>query len=418
MKKLFYIIILTAICVVPTSCKKFLEVQPLHLLSGNLFWQSKADADAFTFNLYGRLQTKFMSTAFIPASGELRSGYIRPATVRNFNSVQERDRRNVYNQFAVNNLRANNLGVLDRTQPWSGPFNFTSLTNWVDFYKVIQGANILYDQIERGVPGLSAAEENQYRAEASFLRNFCYFTLVRLYGDVVYYDEAYFDQPVPRENMVSVVNKCIADLNKHKDNLPLSFSDPAFRAVRATKGAATALLMHLNMWNAGFDKANSTKYYEATASLGNELIASNVYELVPIEQFTEVITGRSIEGIFEFNTGLNNGGSITNFRAFFGEMMLRYPNKGPGSDNNSSHAYFTAAYLQSLYPTSTTDKRRNLWFDSYWTSQDGDFQFLKFKGTLISNSSDAASLPEMGLILFRYADALLLTAEALADRFK
>jgi hypothetical protein len=92
-------------------------------------------------------------------------------------------------------------------------------------------------------------------------------------------------------------------------------------------------------------------------------------------------------------------------------MMLRYPNKNAGTDNSSSHAYFRADYLLRLYPAGIADKRKDLWFDNSMLSQDGNFQLLKFKGNLASNQSS----PEWGLIIFRFAEAILLRAEALAE---
>ena len=403
----FYILLLAA-CISNSACKKFLDVKPLDKLSGNVFWQSRSDVESFTSDQYANLRNKFTSTSFIPATGELRSGYILPAILNNSNSVAEKNIRLVYAQFATNNLKTN-TGVLSSTQPWNG-LGFDSITKWYEFYSVIQGANILYERVNNGVPGLSGDDKKKYQAEAVFLRCLTYFFMVRLYGDVPYYTKAYQQDPLPREKAVSVINQCIADLKANLDNLPLVYPDPALRAVRATKGAALDLLMNMNMWNAGFDNGNKLKYYQQTADLGSELISSNVYQLLPLDNFSEVMKGRSNEGIFEFNQSINYE-SAPNFRAFFGEMMLRYPNKNSGTDNSSSHAYFRADYLLRLYPAGIADKRKDLWFDNSMLSQDGNFQLLKFKGNLASNQSN----PDWGLIIFRFAEAILLRAEALAE---
>ena len=403
----FYILLL-AVCISNSACKKFLDVKPLDKLSGNVFWQSRSDVESFTSDQYANLRNKFTSTSFIPATGELRSGYILPTILNNSNSVGEKNIRLVYTQFAANNLKTN-TGVLSSTQAWNG-LGFDSITKWYEFYSVIQGANILYERVNNGVPGLSGDDKKRYQAEAVFLRCLTYFFMVRLYGDVPYYTKAYQQAPLPREKAVSVINQCIADLKANLDDLPLVYPDPALRAVRATKGAALDLLMNMNMWNAGFDNGNKLKYYQETADLGSELIGSNVYQLPPLDNFSEVMKGRSNEGIFEFNQSINYE-SAPNFRAFFGEMMLRYPNKNSGTDNSSSHAYFRADYLLRLYPAGIADKRKDLWFDNSMFSQDGNFQLLKFKGNLASNQSS----PEWGLIIFRFAEAILLRAEALAE---
>lgn len=416
-------VILSLIC--QYSCKKFLDVTPLDKLTGVTFWQSQSDIEAFVSDLYAKFRDKLTSTAFLAATGELRSGYILTATSGNTNSGGEINIRRVYNQFAINNLQRSAAGVLDASQPWNtfnnnanfvtgGGYNFSSITKWYEFYSIIQGANIMFDRVNKGVPGVDAQTQKRYLAEAVFIRCLAYFMMVRIYGDVPYYTAPYQQAPLPRENMVSVIKKCIADLKAYKNNLYLIYPDPTFLAIRATKGAADDLLMNMDMWNAGFDKANQTAYYQDAANLGDELIKSNVYQLLPIENFDQVMRGRSAEGIFEFGQSINYE-SQPNPRAFFGEMMLRYPNKGIGPDNNSSHAYFKASYLQRLYPAGVPDKRVTLWFDNNMLSENGNFQLLKFKGNVISGATGIYAVPEWGLIIFRYAEAILLRAEALAD---
>lgn len=414
MKK--YIIYLTAaVLMLPQfSCKKFLNVTPLDKLTGVTFWQSQSDVEAYVSDLYAQLRNKFTSTEFWPAVGELRSGFILPASINNANSGGEINVRKVYNAFAINNLQKSAGGVLDASQVWKS-INYASITQWSDFYAVIQGANITYDRVNKGVPGLDSQTKSRYLAEAVFLRCFTYFIMVRLYGDVPYYTNAYEQAPLPRTNMVTVLNSCIAELKANKANLYLVYPDPTFLGIRATRGAADALIMNMDMWNAGFDQANQSKYWQDAAALGQEIISSNVYQLLPIENFGEVMHGRSAEGIFEFGQSVNYEG-MPNFRSFFGEIMLKYPNKGYGTDNNSSHAYFLASYLQRLYPAGVPDKRLNLWFDNNMYNQDGNFQLLKFQGDIIAGQSGVNAIPEWGFIVFRYGEIILLRAEALADQ--
>lgn len=416
MKKYLICLFAALVCTGQYGCKKFLNVTPLDKLSGITFWQSQADVDAFTTDIYAQFRNVLTSTMYMPAIGELRSGYILPAVNNNTNTAGEKNIRLVYNAFAVNNLKASNGGVLDASRAWSG-IGLANITKWYQFYTIIQDANILYDRVNKGVPGLSADDKKRCMAEAVFIRCFTYFFMVRIYGNVAYYTQAYQQAPLPRENFVSVISKCIADLSAVKNDLPLVYQDPALLAIKATRGAADDLLMNMNMWNAGFDKANQATYWQNTADLGAEIIASNIYRLLPLENFDQVMRGKSNEGIFEFAQNVNYEGEA-NPRAFFGDMVLRYPYKGAGSDNNSSHAYFTAAYLQRLYPTGIADKRLTLWFDKYMLSQDGNFQLLKFQGSIISGATGASAVPEWGLIIFRYADAILLRAEALAYQGK
>lgn len=59
---------------------------------------------------------------------------------------------------------------------------------------------------------LSAVEVERYRAECKFLRNLAYFFMVRIFGDVPYYTEAYAAAPLPRMDKTVVLKTCLADL--------------------------------------------------------------------------------------------------------------------------------------------------------------------------------------------------------------
>ena len=46
------------------------------------------------------------------------------------------------------------------------------------------------------------------------MRGLAYFFLVRNFGDVPYYTDAYHQEPLPRTNMVTVLKNIAADLNQ------------------------------------------------------------------------------------------------------------------------------------------------------------------------------------------------------------
>src|SRR6186713_279113 len=298
MKKcILYTIILLDILAAP-GCKKFLDIQPIDKLSGNNFYQSKEDVVANIYDLSRKLFNKFNETQFIGATGEYRSGEV----------LSEPQADGGPARAYVDVLGRNDLiTLLSGGRPWDDYYHFWVVTDWTEYYQVIQGANILISKLNKGIPGLTATETQQFEAEAVFARSLAYFIMVRLYGDVPYFTDAFHSTALPRENMVTVMKKTIADLLLHKDHLPWSYSDPALKGVRASRGSIIALLMNMNMWNAGFDKGNAEKYYEETATLGNELIASNAYRLLPLIEWSNVVKGRSDESLFEFYRSVNYG---------------------------------------------------------------------------------------------------------------
>jgi hypothetical protein len=212
--------------------------------------------------------------------------------------------------------------------------------------------------------------------------------------------------------MVTVMNKTIEDLTKYKEYLPWTYTDPALKGVRATRGSIIALLMNMNMWNAGFDKGNAEKYYDETATLGKELIASHAYRLLPLTEWSAVVKGRSDESLFEFYRSVNYGDN-NSLVGPISDMFLHYPYKRPEYTHRVSFAYFRAEYLQKLY-LGNADGRTTAWFDENIYADNGKFMLLKFAQNAYA-SGDELDNPDNTFMIFRYAGEILLCAEALAE---
>ena len=71
-------------------------------------------------------------------------------------------------------------------------------------YRVVQSANILLEEIGN-VSGLTQEEVDGYKAEGIYLRSLAYFFMVRIFGDVPYYTEAYAASPLPRTPMLCLI---------------------------------------------------------------------------------------------------------------------------------------------------------------------------------------------------------------------
>lgn len=400
-KVIIYTIIIAAAFCLP-SCKKFLDVQPLDKLTGNNFFQSKEDVVANIYNLSRIVFSKYNETHFVGATGEYRSGEVLYESQSDLAPARE-----FVEILGKNNL----LFLISGGRPWDF-YNFGRITDWTAYYQAIQGANILIAKLDEGIPGVSETEKNSFKAEAAFIRSLSYFTMVRLYGNVVYYTDAFHSAAQPRENFVSVLNKCIADLKTHKNNIAWTYTDPSLKGVRASKGSIVALMMEMNMWNAGFDPNNAQKYYQETADLGKELIASNAFRLLPINEWATVIKGRSDESLFEFYRSINYGDANANI-APIADMFLHYPYKRPEYTHRVSFAYYRGEYMQKLFQDGS-DKRITSWFNEDIFADNGKFMMLKFAQNSFSTGEEDAN-PDNTFMVFRYGGEILLAAEALAD---
>lgn len=396
MKTLRNIIIIFIAVVSLTSCKKFLNITPIDNRSGNNYWKTRDDAERYVTGLYASLRTKICQTNNQPFTiiADLRCGFI---------SGNQAGAVDIVN----NNIKALYAGA---NASW-----ITNNTRWKEFYDIIQGANIMYEGID-AIPADQLSNELRatYKAEAVFLRNLCYFLMVRLFGDVPYYTNAYNDKPLPRISQVTVMKNCIADLNKVKDDLPVTYTDPSFIGIRAMRGSAIALLMHMNMWASAFDSSEDlTGYYKSVVELGSEIATYSEYHLLPltVESNRSIFKGSTSEGLFELVANQNRGEVFID-RQSPSLLFSYYPYWG-APDKVSSSLYYEVKYMETLFPSGQPDLRRELWFDNPGANSTA-FNLKKFNNTYIANGSNFIR-HEDNQIIFRLPDCFLLTAEAYAN---
>lgn len=392
------------------SCgKDFLNVSPKDNLTGNNYWKSAEDVDKFLVGIYKTFRLATMGTpiggsanhrVFFPATGDFRCA---PIMRTSQSSGASRD--------YLTHLRNNNINALFSSD--YSFFGFTAIPKWNDFFKMVQSANIVFFEVDNMEEGLiSPATKARYKAEAVFLRNLAYFFMVRLYGDVPYYTEAYHSKAIGRTNMITVLKNCLADMQEHYQNLPWTYDDPSLIGNRAMRGAAIVLMMHMNMWIAGFTVEDKAPYYNAVVELGNEIRFQNdnAYELLPLERTKEIFKGRTKEGLFEIVQSLNYGETFS-ISAPYSDYFLRYPNKNVAIQR--SYLYYERNFMEELYPLGVQDKRKEFWYDEHIYDTSGLMQCLKFLNVFNEEGEDYN--PDDNQIVFRYVDAILLQAEALAE---
>lgn len=390
MKKWYIIGLLICVGIGFSGCKKFLQVKPLNVLSGNDFWKTKGDVEKAMTGAYGILLDRFKSGVMYN-TGDFRAGN--------------------WNWFDKSNLRA--IGTNRLLNTGNGD-NADIPQDWRPFYQSIAAANLIIDRAP-GVPDadFSQAEKKKYVAEAKFLRGFIYYYMCRLYGDVPLQLDPYDITMHRREAMLTVLDVIAKDVESIVNDLPLNYEDPANRAVRATQGGALALLAHIHMWAAGFDKANEKAHYMACDKLIKDLMDLNQYRLLPYEKesFKSIFKGRSEEGIFELSMDNNYGDqkshSLICQWTLHEPYLKSYVDGGLGSEITPMRKH-----MERMFPRGEDDKRLTLWFeDPYSENSLARFpMFLKFSAVTNHDERDF----DANYIFFRYADVLLLRAEALS----
>lgn len=373
------------------SCTKFLEVKPIDKFSGEEFWRNQEDAEKAVNSCYALLYQK-MNASPLYNSPDIRPGNWNLGVKKNFIV------------FAANDLNSPDLNYQDA---FADP-----RSSWKTFYECIAACNLCISRIPEVEDGAFSQEaRNTLIAEARFVRSFVYFELVRLYGDVPLHNDAYATQNVPRTSQVQVLDTCIEDLKLAAPNLPAAYADPTNRAVKATKGAAYTLIANMNMWQAGFDKANEKKYWENAAQATKKVMDLNVYKLLPYDETisTTLFKGRSEEGIFEISMNANYGNTATRIIAQWTLHRPILPTSTTLYGGLGSEIVYTREFLDKLFPPGQSDLRFTLWFDDpYCTLNPQSAMFKKFMPI------DGERNFDNNYIIFRYAGLLLLRAEALA----
>lgn len=306
-------------------------------------------------------------------------------------------------------------GIADRPLLWRyniAPNNGFS-NQWTSAYSAINRTNTVIDRLP-GIP-MDETLKLRYIAEATFLRAFHYFNLVRLYGAVPLVTKETISlenlqvERAPVEQVYALIE---ADLKAAETVLPAKYTGTDVG--RATKGAAKGLLAKLYLTRAGTTKGSP--YWAQAAAKAKEVIDLGVYDLWANYGDAFSITNRGgKEFVFElqFLTDVRGHG----FGRGYGVRGASFYPGGTGSG--------IARVTPSLFNLfSPTDTRRAVNFITSYTSGsttvnlsllDPDpakgiyFQKL-WDRTAKTNGGEGTSFPVM-----RYSDILLMYAEALNE---
>ncbi len=208
------------------SCNDdFLDLAPEDKLSDVTFWQTEKDAfDALT-GVYARLGEK-------GSVWNMWTSYIWGT------SCMTDDAKGPFGGFRNGSLNPTNGDVREL---------------WKDFYTSIRTCNIFLDNIDKPV-----MDENlrvQYSSEARFLRAFFYSHLANHWGGVPILRNApgLDELSVPRSSKDEVVNFILQELDLAAEGLPGSYSGDDLG--RVTRGAAQTLKARVHLYNNQFADA-------------------------------------------------------------------------------------------------------------------------------------------------------------------
>lgn len=421
------ILIITAfvLCAV-ISCKKALEEKVYDFKDPETFYQTDRELLVGMNGVYKNLM-----------SWEL---WIQPAWV----SVVGEDDDMLLENWLAGGYTGNQAGQWYIQRPWNG------------LYYVIQRANLVL-KYAATVSG-DTAMISRIRGEACFIRGFCYFELVRRYGDVPMRLQAYDptqSKDIARSPVAEVYKQVESDLKTAAGLLPADYNSGAYTEAdhgRPTKAAALGLLAKAYMHMAG-DELKQTQYFaeavKAARAVKDQGDATGFPQLEPnyMKVFDEATQDRSNEMLFSIPAthapnqgpelpgffsppgnygGGGSGGSVSIRRDFYERFEAGDKRVAIGTaiwdtwQNLAASTY----YQLSKVPQGAVLKTEGIWGKEYDGGGGYGENTYTLNGKTIYGSPRLYSKKYYDLvaqakdengnnpIILRYADVLLLLAEA------
>jgi starch-binding outer membrane protein, SusD/RagB family len=196
---------------------------------------------------------------------------------------------------------------------------------WTTLYEGIKRANVVIEKVP--LISMDTVLRNRYVAEAKFLRAVFYFDLVRAWGGVPKVTVLNPSYKLPRASKEEIYTLIESDLLYALKNLKEKSELQSSDLGRATKGSARALLARVYLFQNNF--INAQKYAMA-------VINSNEYGLEPVFADANGVNGNNgIESIFEIGalqveSEENGGDQYANTQGVRGT-----PNRGWGFNRPS-----------------------------------------------------------------------------------
>jgi hypothetical protein len=265
---------------------------------------------------------------------------------------------------------------------------------WSNIYPLVYDANAAIEGLTPAT-ALTPAVRQQLLGEAKFVRAFCYFYLVNLYGEVplVLSTNYATNALLPKSSTDSVWQQVISDLKDAETLLGSNYLDGTLlvtsaQRVRPTKWAAAALLARAYL----FTKDWSDAAQQASSVINN----TSLYSLNALDS---VFLANSNEAIWQLQpviAGFNTQEA----------MLFIIPSTGL----SDSYPVCLSSFLLNDFEPG--DNRRSIWVDSVASPDGTSYYYYPFKYEV---NTPNAPVTEYEMVL-RLGEQLLIRAEANAEQ--
>jgi hypothetical protein len=354
------------------SCKKLVEVDgPSTSMNSDIVYAMDATAIAVLTNIYannmGNATDKIASMSLFPG--------LSADELKLFSGVSDP----IYLFYYQNNLSSSVTGPMDY---WVTLYNTVFVTN-----AAIEGLN--------SSKTLTPSVKKQLLGEAKFMRAFCYFYLVNLYGDVpLNLTTDYKANGMrPRTDKGKVYEQIMTDLKDAQGLLSDEYLNASMtiteERVRPNKSVASAMLARVYLYTGRNTEAEA----EATSIITNK----KVYDMVTLNQ---VFLKNSLETIW----ALQPTSTGTDANTGEGRLFILTSLSPPSPTLNP-------VYLQDNLVGSfeATDKRKSAWIGKYIDpDQNSNIYHYSYKYQVRAVEAPTTEYS----VVFRLAEQYLIRAEA------
>lgn len=387
--KLYWILILFVF----TGCNDdFLDTPNLNDIGSDTFWTNEADAKLALMGCYSALQANWVFDSDPWSAGVNRLDYLTD------------------NGYCVWGWMAG--GDIPRGQQNSTTWILQD--TWNSCYRGIGRCN----QVIANVPGIAnidPAVANRIVAEAKVIRATFYNFLGMTFMDVplITAPQTVDEADVPKNARAEIYAFITKDLSEALKYLPLPSEISSADFGRIDRGAGTAMLARIYLYNNQFTEA---------AAAAKQVMDMNYYALAPDYHalFSSVNEGsREVVYRVAFDRILDEGSS---FVGYWGNGPLDYQRPLPNLANDFYTTDGLPALSSPLYNASIPSKNRDprfsatmisngdIWRGSTFNASTGWYYTRKYSEE--DNDQDHFDSPQ-DFYLIRYADVLLIRAEAL-----
>lgn len=384
-KRIFTLGILFTVITIISSCDDWIDRMPTDGLIRDEYWQNKENVESVLMGAYSDF-ARMDERLFL--YGELRGDMIET----NSGSGVSRD---------IQEIEEANI------------FSDNSLCDWSIFYSIINLCNhvIKYSpEVLQTDDTFSEYESLSLISEALYLRSLTYFYLIRIFKDVPLILEPTDSDGVDffpeKSKDLEIIEQIESDLTIARKTARSTYGNNRDDNGRATRGAMDILMADIALWKAALatTAAQADSAYNACLSHIQDFESADqaIYVLLgPSNWFENFYPGNSVENIFEFQNDQGLGQSNTMF------------------DYTWTNNYFspTEYSLELLLPEFSNEMIRGRGSVSIEYSNSG-YKIFKYYGSAPDQTSRRVGTEARSCnwLVYRYAEVLLMKAEALTQR--